>query len=126
MHRMTRHLAVVTTVTYLTFSVLWILLSDRMLAALIPDAADLTVWQTLKGWLFVAISGVLIITSIAGTRPLRSFIGNRRCEIDPRRFSARRMRTPFCASGGKTPMMRGRPAATVSMNTTSNSAPCCR
>jgi signal transduction histidine kinase len=60
MHRMTRHLAVVATVTYLTFSVLWILLSDRMLAALIPDVADLTAWQTLKGWLFVAISGVLI------------------------------------------------------------------
>jgi signal transduction histidine kinase len=60
MQRISRHLAVVVTVTYLVFSVLWILLSDRMLAALIPDVAGLTAWQTLKGWLFVALSGALI------------------------------------------------------------------
>ncbi len=60
MHRMSRHLAVVTAAAYLIFSVLWILLSDRLLAALIPDMAGLTVWQTLKGWFFVVISSVLI------------------------------------------------------------------
>lgn len=45
---------------YAVFGGLWILLSDRALEALVDDAATLTVLQTWKGWLFVAVTAVLV------------------------------------------------------------------
>lgn len=45
---------------YALFGVLWILFSDRLLALWTQDAAQLTTWQTYKGWLFVLASTALI------------------------------------------------------------------
>ncbi|MEP0806690.1 MAG: PAS domain-containing sensor histidine kinase [Chloroflexota bacterium] len=45
---------------YLLFGGLWILLSDRLLAALVTDNSLLTQLQTYKGWAFVAISALVI------------------------------------------------------------------
>ena len=45
---------------YALFGGLWILLSDRLLAALITDISLLTTMQTYKGWVYVAISALLI------------------------------------------------------------------
>jgi len=45
---------------YAIFGGLWILLSDRLLAALIPDVATLSAAQTYKGWVFVLASAFLI------------------------------------------------------------------
>jgi hypothetical protein len=45
---------------YLLVGVLWIVLSDRVVATLTDDAALLSDFQTLKGWLFVAASAALI------------------------------------------------------------------
>ena len=45
---------------YALFGGLWILLSDRLLAAFITDVSLLTSLQTYKGWAFVAISALLI------------------------------------------------------------------
>jgi len=45
---------------YAVFGGLWILLSDRLLAALITDISLLTTMQTYKGWAYVVISALLI------------------------------------------------------------------
>ena len=45
---------------YLLFGGLWILLSDRLLAALVPSISLLTTLQTYKGWAFVLASAALI------------------------------------------------------------------
>jgi PAS domain S-box-containing protein len=45
---------------YLVLGVLWILLSDRLLAALVGDPATLSLLQTVKGWAFVAASALVI------------------------------------------------------------------
>ena len=45
---------------YALFGGLWILLSDRLLAAIVTDIATLTKLQTYKGWAYVTISALLI------------------------------------------------------------------
>lgn len=45
---------------YAAFGGLWILFSDRLLAALVTDLAALTLLQTYKGWAFVAASALVI------------------------------------------------------------------
>lgn len=46
---------------YALFGGLWIVLSDRVLAALVTDIDTLTRLQTYKGWVFVALSALLIL-----------------------------------------------------------------
>lgn len=46
---------------YLVFGGLWILLSDRLASSLVQSRALLTQVQTIKGWVFVFLSGVLIL-----------------------------------------------------------------
>ena len=48
------------TLWYLLFGGLWISLTDRLLGPHAESVLDLTGWQTLKGWLYVALSGCLI------------------------------------------------------------------
>ncbi|MCA9896982.1 MAG: PAS domain-containing protein [Ardenticatenaceae bacterium] len=45
---------------YTAVATLWVLFSDRLLEALIPDLERLTTWQTLKGLGFVAVTTLLI------------------------------------------------------------------
>ncbi len=51
---------VATTLTYLGFSVLWILASDRLVEALVNDPATMSQVQSVKGIVFVLLSSVLI------------------------------------------------------------------
>lgn len=51
---------VTTTLTYLVFSILWIVLSDRTVAALVDDPARLSQIQSVKGIAFVVLSSLLI------------------------------------------------------------------
>ena len=60
MQRLTRNFALTTAAVYALFGVLWILFSDRLLAALVVDPLRITTWQTYKGWAFVIASTVLI------------------------------------------------------------------
>ncbi len=48
------------TLWYLGFGGLWIFLSDRVTAVLAGNIEVLTFLQTVKGWFFVLLSGVLI------------------------------------------------------------------
>lgn len=48
------------TAIYLAFGFAWIVLSDRLVFALVDSPAMHTHLQTLKGWIFVAASGVLL------------------------------------------------------------------
>lgn len=44
---------------YLAFGVAWIFFSDGLLAALVTDPAALTLYQTWKGWFYVAMTALL-------------------------------------------------------------------
>jgi len=46
--------------TYLSLSTVWILASDRVLVLVLPGVSDLTPFQTLKGWFFVAVTTALL------------------------------------------------------------------
>jgi len=48
------------TLWYLGFGIAWIFLSDRVTEALASGVQFLTILQTIKGWLFVLASGLLI------------------------------------------------------------------
>ncbi len=48
------------TLSYLVFGVVWIFVTDRFLVPLARDVGDLTEWQTLKGLLYVLVSGAFI------------------------------------------------------------------
>lgn len=47
-------------VVYMIIAGLWIAFSDRLLEQLISDPVELTQWQTVKGWLFVTLTGGLL------------------------------------------------------------------
>jgi signal transduction histidine kinase/ActR/RegA family two-component response regulator len=57
---------------YLLLGVLWILLSDRVLLAMVEDPGRLTWLQTAKGWFFVALSGAMVFGLVYRTLRLRS------------------------------------------------------
>lgn len=54
------HIGIRIPILYLIFGGLWILLSDRFLAALFQDPEKLTEFQSYKGWMFVAASAAFI------------------------------------------------------------------
>jgi PAS domain S-box-containing protein len=45
---------------YLFFGGLWILLSDQVLSVLVSQDTIVTIYQTLKGWFFILVSGVFL------------------------------------------------------------------
>ena len=55
-----RRFPVVLALLYLGVAATWILFSDQMLAALVEGEAELTRWQSYKGWLFVAVTSLLL------------------------------------------------------------------
>ncbi|WP_017444489.1 putative bifunctional diguanylate cyclase/phosphodiesterase [Gayadomonas joobiniege] len=50
---------------YLLFSITWILFSDQMVALLLKDSIWLTYVHTLKGWIYVSISALLLYRLIS-------------------------------------------------------------
>ncbi|MDK9726008.1 MAG: PAS domain-containing protein [Sterolibacteriaceae bacterium MAG5] len=57
---------------YAALSALWILLSDKAVALLFPEPAELSRVSTLKGWFFVAVTSFLLylpIRRLAGAEP---------------------------------------------------------
>ena len=48
------------TLWYVGFGILWIFLSDKAIEAFSPNTQILTFLQTVKGWFYVLISGLLI------------------------------------------------------------------
>jgi PAS domain S-box-containing protein len=53
-------LALRTTLLYLLFGALWILLSDQILSFFVPYNTQQVTYQTLKGWFFILVSGILL------------------------------------------------------------------
>lgn len=59
-----RYLACSIALTYAVVSLLWIVGSDRLLAAVAPSTEVLTKLQTLKGWFFVSCTSLLLYSLI--------------------------------------------------------------
>jgi len=68
------------TLWYLLFGGLWISLTDRLLRPASVGVADLTGWQTLKGWLYVLVSGCLIYFLTRGAHRLQAALERKRLE----------------------------------------------
>jgi PAS domain S-box-containing protein len=49
-----------TTLLYLLFGSLWILLSDQILSQIVPYNAQQTMYQTIKGWFYIVVSGLFL------------------------------------------------------------------
>lgn len=47
---------------YAVFGVLWVFLSDRLVGFFVNDMEGLAYFQMMKGWLFVALSTLLVLT----------------------------------------------------------------
>lgn len=56
-----------TVLAYLLFGVLWIVVTDRLLFRLVPNLPNLVLWQTYKGWFFVAISTLIIYVMLSSS-----------------------------------------------------------
>ncbi|MGE5140004.1 MAG: PAS domain-containing protein, partial [Rudaea sp.] len=56
---------------YIIIGSLWILLSDRLVASFFPDPQALTIAQTYKGWVFVALSGLVLLAYVGRENRLR-------------------------------------------------------
>ena len=59
-----RNEAVVVTTVYAIFGVLWILLSDRLLGALIQNPQIYREMQTYKGWVYILFTSIMVFTLI--------------------------------------------------------------
>lgn len=59
-----RNEAVVVTTVYAIFGVLWILLSDRLLGALIQNQQIYREMQTYKGWVYILFTTIMVFTLI--------------------------------------------------------------
>jgi len=69
------------TLWYLLFGALWIALTDRLLGPLFStNAAALTGWQTIKGWLYVLGSGCLIYFLTRTAHQLQELAERKRLE----------------------------------------------
>lgn len=83
MRRLKLELPKRTALLYLLFGALWILLSDRVLYLFDLSSAQLTVYQTLKGWFFVLVSSILIYLLLLG-----ELAGRKRAEQELRNSQA--------------------------------------
>ena len=63
---------VVVVLIYAAFSALWILLSDRAVVLLTQDPATIALASTLKGWLFVVVTSLLLFGLLRRLRPATS------------------------------------------------------
>jgi PAS domain S-box-containing protein len=55
-----------TSLFYCLVAGLWILLSDKLLAVVVPDPAARELLQTYKGWAFVVVTSVLLYIALRG------------------------------------------------------------
>ncbi len=60
---------------YAGFASLWILVSDRVLEALVRDGSTYAQWSTYKGWAFVVITSALLAVVLRGELRLRERAG---------------------------------------------------
>ncbi len=49
-------------ITYFIVGAIWILVSDKIVELIAPSLQDVTLFQTLKGWTFIAITTLLVWT----------------------------------------------------------------
>ncbi|MEQ6290181.1 putative bifunctional diguanylate cyclase/phosphodiesterase [Vogesella sp. GCM10023246] len=83
-------------VVYAVFAALWILFSDQLVAALFQDPAKLTLVSTLKGWLFVAVTSLLLYGLIYRQLDLAAQLARREQAALQAQADAQRLLTEIC------------------------------
>jgi PAS domain S-box-containing protein len=68
--------------SYLLFGVLWIILSDHLVASIAPEPAILSRIQTLKGWAFVAATALFLYLLVRSAVRTRRRLRRRKEETD--------------------------------------------
>ncbi|MBI5564828.1 MAG: GAF domain-containing protein [Chloroflexi bacterium] len=58
--RSNRLTPLISVLIYVIVGVVWITVSDRLLSAAVTDPIELSFWQSVKGWLYVATTGLLL------------------------------------------------------------------
>lgn len=67
---------------YLAFGTIWIVASDRAVAALVADPAQLTVVQTYKGWAFVLTTSLFLFIIVWAAFKLRTIHVETEAEVN--------------------------------------------
>jgi diguanylate cyclase (GGDEF)-like protein len=80
-----RQFALAVSFGYIALAVAWIGASDKVLEAMVPNVANLTILQTLKGFFFVGFTGVLLYLVIL-RRPLEQLPNSVEAHADDRRI----------------------------------------
>ena len=73
-------------ITYAAFAALWILLSDQLVILIFSDPQQIALFSTLKGWLFVAVTSLLLALMVR--RDLNRLLeANRELQINKERWT---------------------------------------
>ncbi|WP_174875890.1 putative bifunctional diguanylate cyclase/phosphodiesterase [Vogesella oryzae] len=81
---------------YAIFAALWILFSDQLAAVLFRDPATLTLVSTIKGWLFVAVTSLLLYGLIRRQLALAAQLAQREQAALQAQAAAQRLLTEIC------------------------------
>ena len=88
-----KHFALFLAGFYMLLGGAWIIFSDSLLAALVPDPEAYVRWQIVKGWFYVAVTGVLLYLLV------RLYLNRQRRDQRVLRDSEERLRTLFEQAG---------------------------
>jgi PAS domain S-box-containing protein len=83
--------------SYATFAALWILLSDALVAGLFKDPSLIAIAQTIKGWLFVAVTALLLF--VMGKSWQRRLLTEARGRLEEREIAVEFLRLVNESSG---------------------------
>ncbi len=87
---------------YALFGALWVLVSDTLLGAFVPDYALSATIQTYKGWTFVILSALLIATLLQRSQRQRGAVLDQ-MRASEEKFSVIFNKAPFAAALAKLP-----------------------
>jgi signal transduction histidine kinase len=86
------------TILYIFFGALWILFSDQLVIYLTSDPRLIHQLSTLKGWLFIAVTGILLYYLVRNEIRRRTIIYNELLEAKKKAEESDRLKTTFLSN----------------------------
>lgn len=83
------------TITYIFIGALWILFSDQLVVSITTDPHRIQTLSTYKGWLYVAITGILLFILVRKEIQRRTTIHNQLLEAKRKAVEADNLKTAF-------------------------------